>query len=141
MLKNGLIAGFACLAGIAAYVFLVRDSAEKADPGPEQQVIDTTGARIAAESGEVFPEPVVRAIPQPSQVEAVADRSEIQAPPSPPDGYSFVAFDGEMPTAPIDDPVIPGRPRVENREWLGSAGAIQALVDQSVAAGRPWSFG
>ena len=116
MLKNGLIAGFACLTGIAAYIFLTRDSAEESDPPPEQQVIDATVARIAAESRESFPEPVVRSIPRPSQTAVVVDRSESEARLSPPDGYSFVAFDGEMPTAPIDDPVIPGRSRGEDLE-------------------------
>ena len=141
MLKNGLIAGFACLTGIAAYIFLTRDSAEESDSPPEQQVIDATVARIAAESRESFPEPVVRSIPRPSQTAVVVDRSESEARLSPPDGYSFVAFDGEMPTAPIDDPVIPGRSRGDDQEWLDSPTAIQALVDQSVTAGRPWSFG
>ena len=141
MLKNGLIAGITCLVGIAAYVFLVRDAAEEANPPPKQQVIDATVARIAAESREVLPEPVVRAIPRSSQARVIADRTESDARPSPPDGYSFVAFDGEMPTAPIHDPVIPGRPRGEDLEWLDSPTAIQDLVNQSIAAGRPWSFG
>ena len=118
MLKNGLIAGITCLVGIAAYIFLVRDAAEEANPPPKQQVIDATVARIAAESREVLPEPVVRAIPRSSQARVIADRTESDARPSPPDGYSFVAFDGEMPTAPIHDPVIPVRPRGEDLEWL-----------------------
>ncbi len=140
MLKNGLIAGITCLVGIAAYIFLVRDAAEEANPPPKQQVIDATVARIAAESREDLPEPVVRAIPRSSQARVIADRTESDARPSPPDGYSFVAFDGEMPTAPIHDPVIPVRPRGEDLEWLDSPTAIQDLVNQSVAAGRPWSF-
>ena len=140
MLKNPLIAGFACLAGVAAFVLIVRDSKE-ADPPPEQQVIDATVARIAAESREALPEPVVRAIPRSPQARVIADRTESDARPSPPDGYSFVAFDAEMPTAPIHDPVIPLRPRGEDLEWLDSPTAIQDLVNQSVAAGRPWSFG
>ncbi len=49
MLKNGLIAGITCLVSVAAFVLIVRDSKE-ADPPPEQQVIDATVARIAAES-------------------------------------------------------------------------------------------
>ncbi len=141
MLKNGLIAGFACLVGVAAYVFLARDSAEVANPGPEQQVIDATVSRIAAQSRGVSPEPVVQAMPQSSQAEGIVGVRESQAPPSPPDGYSFVVFDGEMPTAPIDDPVIPGRPRAEILDWLSAPTAIQVLVNRSVAAGRPWSFG
>ncbi len=140
MLKNGLLAGITCLVGVAAFVLIVRDSKE-ADPPPEQQVIDATVARIAAESREVLPEPVAGAIPRSSGARVIADRTESDARPSPPDGYSFVAFDGEMPTAPIHDPVIPVRPRREGLEWLDSPTAIQDLVNQSVAAGRPWSFG
>ena len=141
MLKNGLIAGLICLAGVAAYIFLAQDSAEEADPRPEQHVIDATVARIAAESRGALAEPVAQAIPQSSQPEVIADRTESDARPMPPDGYSFVDFDGQMPTAPISDPVIPGRVQGKDLEWLDSPTAIQELVDQSVAAGRPWSFG
>ena len=140
MLKNGLIAGLACLAGFVAYVLFVRDSSEP-DPLPEQQVIDATVARIAAESRGVLPEAVAQAVPQLSRAAEDPDRDQSDVRPSPPEGYSFVAFDGEMPTAPVRDPVVPARPRGEGLEWLDSPTAIGDLVNQSVAAGRPWSFG
>ena len=46
-----------------------------------------------------------------------------------------------MPTAAIHDRVVPARRRSEDLDWLRSPTAIQDLVGQSVAAGRPWSFG
>lgn len=142
MLKSGLVAGFLCLVGILAYFHVVRDTSEEASSAPEQQLIDATVARIAAESRERLPEPVVRSIPQSSRMATVADQTGSDAPPSPPEGYSsYVAFAGEMPTAPILDPVIPVPARDEDVEWLNSPAAIQDLVNQSVAAGRPWSFG
>lgn len=141
MLKNGLIAGLTCLVGIVAYLLLVRDDAEETSPTPEQQVIGATVARIAAESRKAVPAPVARGISQASQAGTVADQTTSDARPSPPEGYTYVAFDGEMPTAPIQHPVIPVRPRGEDLEWMDSPTAIRDLVNQSVAAGRSWSFG
>ena len=139
MLRKGLVAGFACLVGVVVYVLVVRNSGE-AQPPPEQQVIDATVARIAAESREALPEPDALAIPKLPGTEAIPDRPEIDVRPSPPDGYSFVAFDGAMPVARIQDhPTV--EPRAERPEWLDSPTAIQDLVSQASAAGRPWSFG
>ena len=139
MLRSGLMAGLACLVGVVVCVLFVRNSGETDRP-PEQQVIDAAVARIAAESREVLPEPEALAVPKLSRTDTIAERPEIAAPPSPPDGYSFVAFGGDMPVARIQDPV-PIRPRGGDLEWLNSPTAIRDLVDQSVAAGRPWSFG
>ena len=139
MPRNGLIAGFVCLAGVVALVLVVWDSGE-AEPPPEQQVMDATVARIAAESRKALPEPAVRAIPGLSQTEAALKRSGIDVRPSPPEGYSLVAFDGDMAIAHIQDPG-PTPPGGGDREWLDSPTAVRDLVEQSVAAGRPWSFG
>ncbi len=133
-----LIAGCACVAVIAALIHITRDSGE-VDPSPERQVIDAAVARIAAQSRHADTEPVVRASPRSPQV--AENRTEIDLPPSPPNGYSFVVFGGEMPTAAIRDQVVPALPGREDLEWLRSPTAIQDLVSQSVAAGRPWSFG
>ncbi|MCY3818296.1 MAG: S8 family serine peptidase [Gammaproteobacteria bacterium] len=133
-----LFAGCACVAVIAALIHVAPDSGE-VDPSPQRQVIDAAVARIAAESGHADTEPAVRASPPSSEV--ARDRAEIDLPSSPPDGYSFVGLDGEMPTAAIHDRVVTPRRRSEDPEWLRSPRAIQDLIDQSVAAGRPWSFG
>ncbi|MDE0226848.1 MAG: S8 family serine peptidase [Gammaproteobacteria bacterium] len=137
-LWRGLIAVCACVAVIAVLIHVARNPA-KVDPSPTRQVIDAAVARIAAESGHADTEPAVRASPRSS--EAARGRTEIDLPPSPPEGYAFVALDGEMPTAAIHDRIVPMLPRIEGREWLRSPTAIQDLVSQSVAAGRPWSFG
>ena len=139
MLSRGLVAGFACLVGIVACVLVLRDSGETSRP-PEQRVVDAAVARIAAESREALPEPYAQAVPKLPRTEAVPDRPEMDVRPSPPEGYSFVAFDGDMPIARIQDPV-PIPPRGRDPEWLNSPTAIRDLVDQSVAARRPWSFG
>ena len=140
MLKNGLIAGFASLVAVAVYFLVARDDSAETSPAPEQQVIGATVARIAAESRRARPEPVVRAVPQSLQPLTNADQPS-DARPSPPEGYSFVRFEGQMPVAPIGAPVIPERPRADGMAWLDSPTAVGDLVNQSAAAGRPWSFG
>ena len=62
--------------------------------------------------------------------------------PSPPDGYSFVSYHGEMPRARIAVEIDTGdelsRP---GPDWLGADDSIAALAAQAAAAGRDWSFG
>ena len=62
--------------------------------------------------------------------------------PSPPDGYSFVSYHGEMPRArnaiEFDTGDEPSRPRPD---WLGADDSIDSLVAQAAAGGPDWSFG
>ena len=141
MLRNGLIAGCAFLVVVVVYFLVVRDDSEETGQAPEQQVIGATVARIAAESRKAPTQPVVHAVPPSSHAGIVADQTAPDAPSSPPEGYSFVAFEGEMPTAAIRDRAIPDRTGGDRLEWLDSPSAIRDLVHQSVSAARPWSFG
>ena len=63
-------------------------------------------------------------------------------PPAPPDGYSFVAYHGEMAKDRIRNRSTDATPsRAVQLEWLSAPGGIGAIVDQAVSAGRSWSFG
>ena len=129
------------LAGLIAYY---------AGPGEKQQPALTgeagatrvAMARIEAESRGAVQEPQIQAPPRTIETLRAAERSVEDTVPSPPDGYSFVSYHGEMPRARIaveidtgDEPSRPGP------DWLGVADSIDALVAQAAAAGRDWSFG
>ena len=98
-----------------------------------------TAARIAAESRNPdTPPPVVRAAPVPR-----TDRStdaEIGQAAVPPEGYSFVGFDGEMAKAPLGIRRYGAQVR-DGLDWVGSPKAVETLAAQAAAHGRAWSFG
>ena len=77
MRRKALIAGFAFPVGVVALVLVARNSGET-EPPPEQQVIEATVARIAAESREALPEPVTQAIPKLSLTEVMPERPAIR---------------------------------------------------------------
>ena len=115
-----------------------------ASPGEEQEPTLTGAAmaRIAAESRGLLHEPPIRAAPRSAETLPFVDRSVEDTVPSPPDGYSFVSYHGEMPRARItgetdgrDDPERP------DSDWLDTSTSIETLVAQASSAGRDWSFG
>ena len=62
--------------------------------------------------------------------------------PSPPDGYSFAPYHGEMPRAQIEGRIDSGgEGSGPDFDWLGSTTSIEMLVTQAAMAGRDWSFG
>ena len=99
-------------------------------------------ARISAESRGVIREPAVEAAPRSSATPSVSEQSVQDSSPSPPTGYSFVSYEGEMPRQRIEGEVDTGgeRPRMD-LDWLGAETSLEMLSDQAAAAGRDWSFG
>ena len=103
---------------------------------------DAAVDRIAAESRGILREPSIEAAPRSSEKTTVVDRTVRDSRPSPPDGYSFVSYQGEMPQAQIEDEFGAGDERPgTDLEWLGSTTSIETLAAHAAAAGRDWSFG
>ncbi|MCY3774489.1 MAG: S8 family serine peptidase, partial [Candidatus Aminicenantes bacterium] len=131
----------AILAGLVAYY-------EK--PGDRQEVLPTgeavatraAMARIEAESGGTVREPEIQAAPRTAEPPAAVQRPVEDTVPSPPDGYSFVSYHGEMPRARISAGAEAGDEGSSPvPDWLNTAVSIETIVDQASAAGRDWSFG
>ena len=112
--------------------------------------LDPGEAHIEAAIAEIIEESTARpAEPAPAQPPGFQPRAgppggpataAAQAPP----GYSIVGFDGEMARAPMPPQDVPADPDgavAAEHPWLAAPGAIDALVRQSVAANRGWTFG
>ena len=129
------------LAGLIAYYAAPGEKQQPALTG-EAGAIRAGIARIEAESRGAVQEPQIQAPPRTVEVLPAAEGSVEDTLPSPPDGYSFVSYHGEMPRARIAVEIDTGdelsRP---GPDWLGVADSIDALVAQAAAAGRDWSFG
>ena len=97
-------------------------------------------ARIEAESRNPRPTSAIVAAPRPRTMFRRPEPDE--APPTPPDGYDFVAHHGEMAKAPLDD-AYPDKSDGDETAppWMDSSNAVDALVRQAARAGRDWSFG
>ena len=135
------------LTGLVAYYTSPGEKAspaEEARPNPTEKPMMTNAAiaRIAAESRGTLREPPIQAAPRSPETPAVVDGPVGDARPSPPDGYSFVSYHGEMPRARIEGEIDAGGERSDtNFDWLELTTSIEMLVTQAVVAGRDWSFG
>ena len=99
-------------------------------------------ARISDESRGVLREPAVEAAPRSSATAAVSQQRGLDSTPSPPAGYSFVSYQGEMPRERIEGELDAGAERpLPDLDWLGTETSIEMLSAQAAAAGRDWSFG
>lgn len=130
---------------LAATVFIVlyMDSDPDTEPAPdsermERRIIDSVIARIDAESeGRTRSVAIARApLSQPGR------RANPVAPPAPPEGYSYVAFHGEMDKGYMEAaPSAAAEPSADRPDWIGSSAAIRDLVRQATRAGRNWTYG
>ena len=129
------------LAGLIAYYAAPGEKQQPALTG-EAGAIRAGIARIEAESRGAVQEPQIQAPPRTVEALPAAEGSVEDTLPSPPDGYSFVSYHGEMPRARIAVEIDTGdelsRP---GPDWLGADDSIDALAAQAAAAGRDWSFG
>lgn len=99
-------------------------------------------ARISEESRGNPWEPAVEAAPRSSATAAVSEQREPDPKPSPPAGYSFVSYRGEMAPERIEGGVGAGGDRpLTDLDRLGTETSIRKLSAQAAAAGRDWSFG
>ena len=127
---------------VATPVPAVLDPSETAQEANEAdaKARETALAQIAAESTGAAADPRIEAPPN----FVPAEPTSTSATPTPPEGYSFTAFHGEMAKAQMARttdadstanlaPTLPG--------WLQSAADIDALVAQAAATGRGWTFG
>ena len=140
LISLGIAAG---LAGFTA-LYPSRSLGQEARPNPaaRQMMTDAAVDRIATESRGILREPSIEAAPRSSAKTTVVDRTVRDSRPSPPDGYSFVSYQGEMPQAQIEDEFGAGDERPgTDLDWLGSTTSIETLAAHAAAAGRDWSFG
>ena len=140
LMSLGITAG---LAGFVAY-YPTTSLGQEARPNPTVKSImtDTAIARIAAESRGTLREPPIEAAPRFSETLAGGDRTGRESRPSPPNGYSFVSYHGEMLRARIEGEGAVGEERLgTDLDWLGSTTSIETLAAHAAAAGRDWSFG
>ena len=103
----------------------------------ERALVEAALARIAAESAGTAPEIRIEAPPNlPAAPTSAPPR------PTPPSGYSFTTFHGEMARGRMaeQDYEADADP-IQEHEWLEDAGAVAALAAQAAAAGRDWTFG
>ena len=139
-----VLVSVAVATGLAGLIAYYAASGEKQQPAltGEAGAIRSAMARIEAESRGAVQEPQIQAPPRTVEALPAAEGSVEDTLPSPPDGYSFVSYHGEMPRARIAVEIDTGdelsRP---GPDWLGTADSIDALVAQASAAGRVWSFG
>ena len=111
-------------------------------PARESAMTRAAAARISEESRGVLREPPVEAAPRSSATPAVSDQAVRDSSPSPPAGYSFVSYQGEMPRERLQGEVAAGGERpLLDLDWLGSQTSIKRLAAHAAAAGRDWSFG
>ena len=86
------------------------------------------------------PPPRVEAAPIPSHFPVPLPDDPL--PPSPPDGYSFVAVSAqEMSKSRIAGGAQPKAAPTDRLHWLGAPDAVGALVQQAATARRDWTFG
>ena len=129
------------LLAILAVAWLVHRSVIPLEPGEAH--VEAAIAEITEEStaGRPEPRPVQPPGFQPRAGPPVnPGAGGAQAPP----GYSIVGFDGEMARAPMPPQDVPADwdgAVVTEHPWLAAPGAIDALVRQSEAANRDWTFG
>ena len=117
-----VFAGMAGLAVVAAFVLLV-PTEEPADESPKPPA-DLPRA-------EAPPMPTGSA---PSQVVPPAVAEE----PSPPEGYAYAGFSGEMRVEPLL--AEPAAPPLVRAAWLEPTAGADLLAAQAEAAGRGWTF-
>ncbi len=129
------------LAGLIAYYAAPGEKQQPALTG-EAGATRAAMARIEAESRGAVQEPQIQAAPRTVEALPAAEGSVEDTVPSPPDGYSFVSYHGEMRRARIAVDIDTGD-ELSRRgpDWLGADDSIAALTAQAAAAGRDWSFG
>ncbi len=140
----GLVCLIAAPPDLAASEASAREGRDKARPAPAQASMMTRAgaARISEESRGGLREPALEAAPRSSEAAAVSEGRRPDPAPSPPAGYSFVSYRGEMPRERGAGEVGAGgeRPWMD-LDWLGTDTSIERLSAQAAAAGRDWSFG
>ncbi len=105
-------------------------------------MLDALVDRIAAESAGQLPEPLIQAAPSTAGTTAPDAESPPGEPPTPPDGYTFIAAPEQMTLERLQRPaaIEPASPD-DYPAWLDAPDAVSVLVNQAAASGRDWTFG
>ena len=115
------------------------DTAQEADEA-DAKAREVALAQIAAESSGAAAELSIEAPPN----FVPAEPTSTSATPTPPEGYSFAAFHGEMAKARVaqtTDVDASADLTATLPAWLQDADDINAIVAQAAATGRGWTFG
>ena len=140
----GVLAAVAVTAILAGLIPYSKKPVERKEASLTGEAMATRAAmaRIEAESRGSSREPEIQAAPRMAEAPAAVQEPTEDTVPSPPEGYSFVSYHGEMPRARISGGAEAGDERSGPRpDWLNTAASIETIVDQASAAGRDWSFG
>jgi len=131
------ILGALCAIAVSAD-FVTHDSYSAAHPVQENQrvktarestIMDAAIARISAESQGTFREPSIEAAPRSSETPTAVDQTVPGSRPTPPGGYSFVSYFGEMSQAGIESEFSAGGERAgADLEWLEPTTSIETLA-------------
>ncbi len=113
---------------------------QTAEQPPAPAAITAALAQIAEQSTGTAREPRIQAPPM--ALPAPASDPAQMPDASPPAGYAFSAFHGEMAKAPMPASDYQMEPNpTDVYPWLAAGDAITALAEQASAAGRAWTFG
>ena len=143
LLFAGSLVAFLALVALLALVRHDDDPGEP--PGPPNEasdparVIDAAKARIVEQSERGVRTHSVTSAPGMSYDPAPA--RQVRPPPSPPAGYSFAGYAGEMRKARIEGAVAADGSSDAVPDWLDSSTGVAALARQAAEAGRGWTFG
>ena len=100
----GIIAG---LAGLVAY-YASPGAETRPNPAEQSMMTNAAIARIAAEGQGTLREPPIQAAPRSSEALGGFDGTVNNSRPSPPGGYSFASYHGEMLRAQIEGGIDAG---------------------------------
>ncbi len=108
----------------------------------QEEMLDALVDRIAAESAGQLPEPLIQAAPSTAGTTAPDAESPPGEPPTPPDGYTFIAAPEQMTLERLQRPAATGPASPDDYPaWLDAPDAVSVLASQAAASGRDWTFG
>ncbi len=108
----------------------------------QEEMLDALVDRIAAESTGQLPEPLIQAAPSTAGTTAPDAESPPGEPPTPPDGFTFIAAPEQMTLERLQRPAAIGPASPDYYPaWLDASDAVSVLVNQATASGRDWTFG
>ncbi len=147
LVKSLLLLGLAAGVIILLATFRSTSTTRTASEAPpaaasKEEMLDALVDRIAAESAGQLPEPLIQAAPSTAGTTAPDAESPPGEPPTPPDGYTFVAAPEQMTLERLQRQAATGPASPDDYPaWLDAPDAVSVLANQATASGRDWTFG